>query len=142
MNRMNKVQKNLFKLVSEIDDICNKYDIKYFLAGGNALGTVRNHRFLPWDDDIDLYITRDNWNKLRQVLETERNVLPKGRSCIYNENTKYYHNTIPRYVDNTTTAIYKSQALPGKACGQHIEFLIMDPMPTDEKEIKEIKKDS
>lgn len=38
---------------------------------------------------------------------------------------------------NTTTAIYKSQALPGKACGQHIEFLIMDPMPTGEEEIQE-----
>lgn len=134
---MNKVQENLFKLVSEIDDICNKYDIKYFLAGGTALGTVRNHRFLPWDDDIDLYITRDNWNKLRHVLETEENVVPDGRTFVYNENTKYYNNPIVRYVDVTTTAIYKSQALAGKACGQHIEFLIMDPMPTDKEKIEE-----
>lgn len=140
MSRMNKVQENLFKLVCEIDDICTKYDIKYYLAGGTALGTVRNHRFLPWDDDIDLYITKDNWNKLRNVLETEYDVVPEGRAFVYNENTKYYNNPIVRYVDNTTTAIYKSQALPGKACGQHIEFLIMDPLPTDEEEIKKYVK--
>ncbi|MCQ2737697.1 MAG: LicD family protein [archaeon] len=134
---MNDLQKNLFQLLTEIDDICKKYDIEYYLAGGTALGTVRNHCFLPWDDDIDLYITRDNWNKLRHVLETEENVVPKGRSFIYNENTEYYCNPIPRYVDNTTTAIYKSQALAGKACGQHIELLIMDPIPNDEEERKE-----
>ena len=128
---MNVLQKNLFQLLTEIDDICKRYDIKYFLAGGTALGTVRNHCFLPWDDDIDLYITRDNWNKLRQVLENEENVLPEGRSFVYKENP------IPRYVDNTTTAIYKSQALAGKACGQHIELLIMDPIPNDEEERKE-----
>ena len=134
---MNTVQRNLLQLLKEIDSICKKYDIEYFLAGGTALGTVRNHVFLPWDDDIDLYITRDNWDKLRNVLESEENVLPEGRSFVYNENTKYYRNPIPRYVDNTTTAIYKSQVLAGKACGQHIELLIMDPLPNDEKERKE-----
>ena len=111
MSRMNHLQANLYQLLKEIDEICNKHDIKYFLAGGTALGTVRNHCFLPWDDDIDLYITRDNWNKLRHVLESEENVVPEGRSFAYNENTKYYCNPIPRYVDHTTTAIYKSQAL-------------------------------
>ncbi len=137
MGRLNTVQKNLFQLLTEIDAICKDHGIEYFLAGGTALGTVRNHAFLPWDDDIDLYITRDNWNKLRDVLENEENVLPEGRSFVYNENTKYYCNPIPRYVDNTTTAIYKSQALAGKACGQHIELLIMDPIPKDEEKKQE-----
>ena len=133
MSEMNPLQKNLFKLLIEIDAICKKYDIEYFLGAGNALGAVRNHRFLPWDDDIDLYITRDNWNKLRHILEKEANVIPKGRSFIYKENTEYYLNPIPRYVDNTTTYIYKSQAFNGKSCGQNIEFFIMDPMPKDEE---------
>lgn len=133
MSRMNPLQKNLFKLLIEIDDICKKYDIEYFLGAGNALGAVRNHRFLPWDDDIDLYITRDNWNKLRYILEKEANVIPEGRSFVYKENTEYYLNPIPRYVDNTTTYIYKSQAFNGKSCGQNIEFFIMDPMPKDEE---------
>ena len=75
LNRMNILQQNLFNLLTEFDDICKKYDINYFLAAGTALGAVRHHRFLPWDDDMDLYITRDNWNKLRNVLETEENWL-------------------------------------------------------------------
>ena len=136
-SKVNNLQYNLYILLTEIDDICKQYGIEYYLAGGNALGAVRHNRFLPWDDDIDLFITRDNWNKLKHIIETEENVLPKGRSLIYNENTEYYCNPIPRYVDNTTTYIYKSQVLPGKACGQLIEFLILDSLPNDESKIKE-----
>ena len=130
---MNHLQSNLYQLLKEIDVICKEHDIQYFLAGGTALGTVRNHCFLPWDDDIDLYITRDNWNKLKKLLEEGKIELPKERSFSYSENTEYYCNPIPRYTNHSTTAIYKSQALAAKACGQHIELLIMDPMPLDVK---------
>ena len=130
---MNPIQKNLFELLVEIDDFCKKHDIEYILAAGAGLGAVRNHHFLPWDDDIDLYISRENWNKLRHILETEENVLPEGRSFIYKENTPYYCNPLPRYVNNNTTTIYISQALAGKACGQHIEFFIFDPMPVGDE---------
>lgn len=68
---MNPIQENLFLLLVEFDELCSKYDIDYILAAGAGLGAVRNHRFLPWDDDIDLYLTRDNWNKLRHVVETD-----------------------------------------------------------------------
>ena len=131
---MKELQKNLFQLLIEFDEICKKHDIKYLLAAGASLGAIRNRRFLPWDDDIDLYITRDNWNKLRHIFETQENVLPEGRSLVYKENTPYYCNPLPRYINNETTNIYTSQALSGKSCGQHIELFIFDPIPTDEKE--------
>lgn len=137
---MNTIQKNLYQLLCEIDELCKSQDIQYFLAGGTALGVVRNHRFLPWDDDMDLYITRDNWAKLRDVVESGKVELPPNRELVYAENTPYYSNPIPRYVDTSTTAIYSSQMLPGRACGQHVEFLIMDPMPNEEQEKAEFLK--
>lgn len=134
---MNEIQKNLYKMLIEIDEICKKHNIIYYLAGGTALGAVRNQGFLPWDDDIDLYMTRSNWLKLRDVLKEE---IPEHRKIITNENTDYYYNPIPRYVNCDTTLIYKSQMLCGQAAGQHIEILIMDPMPTDPIEQNEYKK--
>lgn len=134
---MNSIQKNLFQLLVEFDEICKKYDVKYLLAAGASLGAVRNRSFMPWDDDIDLYITRENWNKLRHILETEENVLPEGRSFVYKENTPYYSNVLPRYIDDTTTTLYRNQALAGKACGQHLELFIFDPIPSDETEKQE-----
>lgn len=88
---------------------------------------------MPWDDDIDLFITRDNWNKLRHIIETEENVLPEGRAMVYKENTPYYCNPLPRYVNTETTTIYVSQSLPAKSCGHQIEFFIFNPMPLGEK---------
>ena len=129
---MNALQKNLYQLLVEFDELCKKYDIEYLLAAGASLGAVRNRSFMPWDDDIDLYITRENWNKLRHVLENEENVLPEGRSFVYKENTPYYCNPLPRYVDTNSTTIYVSQAFTAKACGQHLELFIFDLIPRDE----------
>ena len=133
MYKLNRIQKNLYQLLVELDEICKKYDIDYLLAGGASLGSIRNRRFMPWDDDIDLFITRDNWNKLRHIIETEENVLPEGRSMVYKENTPYYCNPLPRYVNTETTTIYVSQSLPAKSCGHQIEFFIFNPMPLGEK---------
>lgn len=135
---MTPVQENLLILLKEIDEICKKHNIIYYLAGGTALGAVRNAGFLPWDDDIDIYITRDNWKKFESIIDEE---LKPDREIACVERNDLYRNPIPRYIDKNTTSIYRSQALAGVACGQHIEFLIMDPVPTDpikEKEFKEL----
>lgn len=126
---MNELHENLFKLLIELDDICNKYNIDYFLSGGTALGAVRNQCFLPWDDDIDLFITRDNWKKLYDLVSNNPDVLPENRDLVCIENTEFYRNPIIRYVDTSTTRIYASQAISAKTCGDQIEFFILDPIP-------------
>ncbi len=129
---MNKLQRKLYTLLKEVDDICRQHSITYYLAGGTALGAIRNGGFLPWDDDIDLYITRNNWEKLVEVM---KNNTPENRNFVCLENTdKYYDNPVGRYVDRTSTVMLKSQLLCGKACGQLIEFFIMDPLPLLEEE--------
>ena len=123
---MDQLQAKLYKLLVEVDEICKRNSIVYYLAGGTALGAIRGGGFLPWDDDIDLYITRDNWNKLVKVMETQT---PENRIFVCVENDDIYLNPVGRYVDKNTTVMMKSQLLCGKACGQLIEFFIMDPMP-------------
>lgn len=129
---MNDQHRNLFNLLIEIDDICSQYDIDYCLAGGTALGAIRNHCFLPWDDDIDLYITRDNWTKLFDLIDQHPEVLPENRNFVCIENEKYHRNPIARYVDTTSTIIYAAQSISAKTCGNQIEFFILDPIPNVE----------
>lgn len=134
---MNYRQENIFNLLTEFDEFSKKYGIDYFIAAGTALGAIRHKGFLPWDDDMDIYLTRDNWNKLRDVIENNEDAVPQGRIYVYNENERYYRNNIPRYVNQETTALFQSQLLNGKSLGQHLEFLILDPMPRGEKEENE-----
>lgn len=62
-------QEELFDMLVFFDEICKKENIAYFLDSGTALGAVREHDFIPWDDDIDIAITREEYNKLRIVIK-------------------------------------------------------------------------
>lgn len=51
-------------LLLEIDRVCKKYGLKYFLAFGSLLGAVRHHGFIPWDDDMDIVMPREDYQEL------------------------------------------------------------------------------
>lgn len=54
-------------LVSELDRVCTKHGISYFAVGGTLLGTIRHKGFIPWDDDIDIMMMRDQYEKLLEI---------------------------------------------------------------------------
>ena len=68
---MNATQKHLLKLLLEIDEICKKNDIQYFIDYGTTLGAVRHEGFIPWDDDIDIMLTEDNYYKWVEACKKE-----------------------------------------------------------------------
>jgi phosphorylcholine metabolism protein LicD len=58
-------------VLAEIDRICTKYDITYFADWGSLLGAVRHGGFVPWDDDLDICMKREDYVKFRQVADKE-----------------------------------------------------------------------
>lgn len=65
------LQTELYKILEEIIRICKKHDISYFAIGGTAIGALYDQAILPWDDDIDIGMTRENYNKFLEVAPTE-----------------------------------------------------------------------
>ena len=58
-------------VLSEIDTICKNHDITYFADWGTFLGAVRHGGFVPWDDDLDICMLRDDYLKFREVADRE-----------------------------------------------------------------------
>ncbi|MGM9972614.1 MAG: LicD family protein [Clostridiaceae bacterium] len=69
--KLNAVHKILLGYLLEIDRICKKHDIKYFLAGGTLLGAIRHGGFIPWDDDADVMMLREDYDKFCSIVEKE-----------------------------------------------------------------------
>ena len=61
MQLVHELQQVTLAMLKDIDKVCNEYNIPYYLGEGTMLGAVRHKGFIPWDDDIDLLMMRDDY---------------------------------------------------------------------------------
>ena len=66
------------EVLSEIDKICKKHNIQYFADWGTLLAVVRHEGYIPWDDDLDIVMKRDDYRRFMEIAQTE---LPEGFSA-------------------------------------------------------------
>lgn len=62
------IQEQTLRLLETFDAVCRREGLRYFIAGGTLLGAIRHGGFIPWDDDADLAMPRDDYRKLERVL--------------------------------------------------------------------------
>lgn len=64
-----EIQDKILGIMVDIDGFCEKNNVEYFLMGGSALGAKRHGGFIPWDDDLDIFMTPDNYEKFRKAFQ-------------------------------------------------------------------------
>lgn len=67
------LQDKILEIAVYVDDLCRENGIDYCLMGGSALGAKRHGGFIPWDDDLDIFMTPDQYEKFREVFRSKGN---------------------------------------------------------------------
>ena len=64
---MNDLQKKQLEIFVKFIELCEKNNLNYFLIGGSALGAIRHKGFIPWDDDLDVGMLREDFEKFCEL---------------------------------------------------------------------------
>ncbi len=116
-----------------IRDICDKNNINYFLYAGTLLGAVKYKGFIPWDDDIDIVLLRDDYEKLLKLLEENENDEYK---VLHIHNTKDYYYPYAKLVSKKTKVVENAKEI--RELGAYVDIFPLDAISDDYR--KEIRK--
>lgn len=124
-----EVQSCLLDITKEIKRVCNENHIRYFLYRGTLLGAVRHQGFIPWDDDMDIALLREDYERFRQIAPTAL-----GSQFCFQD----WHNT-PGYahpfgkVRMRGTRYMEAKCHPLEENGFYVDVYPLDNVPKSDK---------
>lgn len=124
---LRRQQMRMLEMLLTFDQLCRKHDIPYWLSSGTLLGCVRHAGFIPWDDDLDVEMRREDYLRLQKVL---RNELPDNLAIQSHDTDPNYFFSYPKLRDrrshleetNHYDRIFREQ-------GIYIDIFILEPIP-------------
>ena len=112
-------------ILKEFDRICKQHNLRYFLSEGALLGAVRHHGFIPWDDDLDVAMPREDYNKFLSVWnESKQN----DDIALFNERVfSQYYLTFTKLIFMKPTGFYNDRDnFPEEYRGPYIDIFPLD----------------
>lgn len=71
MSTLKHLQSVILSIAKDIDTLCHRNSIEYYLLGGSCIGAIRHEGFIPWDDDLDIIMTKENYTRFIQVCKEQ-----------------------------------------------------------------------
>lgn len=121
ISNLEEVKNIELDILRYIHNVCEKNNLKYFMAGGTLLGAVRHKGFIPWDDDIDLLMFREDYIKLAQIINNDDSYY--SMQCL--ETDSKYVGTFAKVIDNRTKVVFNNVMPDGKS-GIFVDVFPMD----------------
>ena len=121
-------KKIILDILVDFDSLCRRNGIKYSLAYGTLLGAVRHGGFIPWDDDIDVIVTRDDYVRLAQIASSQ---LDGRHRFVCVENTEGFSAPLGKIIDTTTVLEQTGHNSDRIELGCYIDVFPYDWVPED-----------
>lgn len=123
------IKKHQLKILKHLKEVCDRHNLKYYLSAGTLLGAVRHKGFIPWDDDIDVYVELKDLKKLVDIMKKD----PDYSLISFADPEVDYYDEISLLVDNHT--ICDTNHFPMQlSAGISIDIFALSGIPTDENE--------
>lgn len=133
---LKELQKVELEILLEVDRVCKKHNIQYFLVSGTLLGAIRHNGFIPWDDDIDICMPIKDYRKFCKLAAAEL----KKDYFIQNYETDLTSMLFTKIRKNGTTAIEEGREHRPYHQGIWIDIFPLIAIKNDEKWIKRTTK--
>lgn len=128
MENIDLLHKVDMDIVKEVVRICDTHNFKYYMLGGTMLGAIRHKGFIPWDDDIDLGMPRDDYEAFLQIAEKE---LPEYLKVVNYRNDPNYMYYITRIQDTQTRVVEERIGNDNKYTCASIDIFPIDGTPNN-----------
>lgn len=123
---LEELKKIEFDILKHFDAFCKEHNIRYYLAYGTLLGAIRYKKFIPWDDDIDLLVPREDYDRMIKLFRDSE----RYRLFTF-ENNSNFHYPFAKLCDMTTRkeqTVYKNR---GVELGVEIDIFPLDTWDND-----------
>lgn len=127
-NELKALQEKSLEILEVFQGFCQKHELLFYFCGGCCIGTLRHGGFIPWDDDIDVFMPRPDYEKLAQLWPKEMAGTPYVY-CRSNEN-QFLRSLLAAISDENTTFIKERQADLDISHGVRLEILPLDGCPS------------
>lgn len=127
-NELMALQKKSLEILQVFKEFCDKHHLLFYFCGGCCIGTIRHRGFIPWDDDIDVFMPRKDYEKLTELWPAEMGDT-KYRFCRSNEK-EFLRSLLSAISDETTTFIKERQSDLDISHGVRLEILPLDGCPS------------
>ena len=134
---MNQLQKIELEMLKAFIDVCDKLNLKYYLVCGTALGAVKYNGFIPWDDDIDVGLIREEYEVF---CKHAQKLLPQELFLQTHETDPCYPHIFAKLRNSNTTYIEKNTEHISINHGVYIDIFPLDGYPKDSREIEVFEK--
>lgn len=131
---LKKLKTAELNILKDFIKVCEKHNLKYFMCWGTAIGAVRHNGFIPWDDDIDVGMLREDYERFLRIAKKEM--------------SDHYYVSTPKTMKNYASGVIKVQRLGTKFVPEfsktlkcpmclHIDIFVFDNADEDSKKVEE-----